>query len=166
MSFGRTLFHIITSLTDNPAEPLPTDVVKNIFGTAVPGEVDDECLPDEVLLLHKAPKSAVMAPVSVVAHNKVAPLGYYYWAKVVARRVLTGNDIVVREIGMGIIDPLTIDVNLLIPDLNRVPFLCDQPLDKILVPVERIAEDYDITPFRCAYVENYLVEEGYFHYVG
>lgn len=59
-----------TQLTNQLAQSAPPDLVQEVLSIPVPRKVDNEGFALDFVNLNKPPKTAVLAVVTVVSHNK------------------------------------------------------------------------------------------------
>src|SRR5512136_2137368 len=96
-------------------QELPEAVPADAALVAVPGEVDDEGLPDDIFEFDEAPETAVVALVAVVAHDENRPFGDLDGSQVVPALDRLRVDDVLHVDPVEIVDGLAVEEDLLVP---------------------------------------------------
>jgi hypothetical protein len=118
----------------------------------VPGPVDHEGLPPDLLALQESPVAAVLGVVAVVAHDEIGVCGN--GDRTVLRRVAQ-----VAVAGIGLFKRLAVDEDPALLDEQLLAAHGHYALDEIAFLVPRILEDDDITPRRVPEVEDEFVDQ-------
>src|SRR6267142_4370196 len=114
----------------------------------VPGEVGEHRLSLDHVRGERTPEAAVEAVVAVVAHHEEVARRYAIRAEVVAGADLAGKNPGSVVDRVGLVSPLSIHIEHLVPDFDGLASHRDAALDEILAGVHRIAEHDDVPGLR------------------
>jgi len=129
-------------------EHFPYPVPSYVVCITVPRPVNQYRLAQHGFQIDKPPKSAVIALIAIISHDKKRMGGNNDRSEIIPGLYACGEIIGIRVNPMIMVQQLMVDINFFIADLNDISGNADDPLDKILAGIFGKFKHHNIPAFR------------------